>query len=91
LRSSYRSVEHRGIGLDSRAQKLQSDVLAYSERARPIDRWSRLSEGVRFVVVSARCDDWLDLQGDVQQARRGLSELLRHEQALRTSELEGHA
>ena len=100
MRWPRRSIEVRWIGLDSGAEQLQAHVLAQQERAGSIDG-DPLAEGVRLVVVSALRHDWLEVQGrfalrlgrqrHVQQARRGLSELLRDEQTLWASGLEGHA
>jgi len=100
MRWPRRSIEVRWIGLDSGAEQLQAHVLAQQERAGSIDG-DPLAEGVRLVVVSALRHDWLEVQGrfalrlgrqrHVQQARRGLPELLGNEETLRTSGLEGHA
>ncbi len=86
MRFARRGVEGRWRGLNARAQQLQANVFAQEERARAIDR-DALSKGVRFVVVQTLSQNWLQVQsrfvglslarqGHVQQARRGLPELL---------------
>ena len=90
-------VEGRRLGLEARAQQLQAHVLAQQERAWSIDG-DPLSEDVRLVVVSAlgcfgleverRFALRLGWQRHVQQARRGLPELLGNEETLGTSGLE---